>query len=131
MLNCSICPNRPSFSDVSHLLTHVSSKGHLAQLHKLQVKSHQEIGAAVELAAYNQWYHDHGLAQLLSERLQQKETKLATRKETNRKRNALKDREEPVDPALQPGSTGGGGRHTRTRSKRAKKEKPKVEDSAE
>ncbi|RMD43964.1 hypothetical protein DV735_g1160, partial [Chaetothyriales sp. CBS 134920] len=72
-----ICPNQPDFSDTSHLLTHVSSKGHLAHLHKLQVKSHQEIAAGVQLANYNQWYQRHGLARLLSERMQQKESRRA------------------------------------------------------
>lgn len=75
LLKCSICPKRPSFSDVSHLLTHVGSKGHLSHLHKLQVRSHQEISAGQELTAYDQWYQQHGLGQMLSERMLQKESK--------------------------------------------------------
>jgi hypothetical protein len=75
LLKCSICPKRPSFSDISHLLTHVGSKGHLSHLHKLQVRSHQEIAAGHELAAYDRWYQQHGLGQLLSERMLQKESK--------------------------------------------------------
>jgi hypothetical protein len=75
LLKCSICPKRPSFSDVSHLLTHVGSKGHLSHLHKLQVRSHQESAAGHELAAYDRWYQQHGLGQLLSERMLQKESK--------------------------------------------------------
>ena len=75
MLICSICPNQPDFSDISHLLTHISSKGHLAHLHRLQIKSHQEIGAGVQLANYNIWFQQNGLATLLSERMQQKEKK--------------------------------------------------------
>ncbi|RMZ89245.1 hypothetical protein DV736_g3527, partial [Chaetothyriales sp. CBS 134916] len=55
----------------------IYSKGHLAHLHKLQVKSHQEIAAGVQLANYNQWYQRHGLARLLSERMQQKESRRA------------------------------------------------------
>jgi len=80
LLSCSVCPKQPSFSDISHLLTHVSSKGHLSHLHELQVRSHQEIAAGVQLAAYNQWYQQHGLGQLLSERMLRKEAKLARRK---------------------------------------------------
>lgn len=75
LLKCSICPKKPSFSDVSHLLTHVGSKGHLSHLHKLQVRSHQEIAAGVELAAYDQWYQRHGLGRMLSDRMMQKEVK--------------------------------------------------------
>lgn len=77
LLTCKICTKKPTFSDVSHLLTHIGSKGHLAQLHKLQVKSHQDLAPALELASYNQWYQEHGLARLLSERLQHKEKKQA------------------------------------------------------
>src|SRR5947207_2175813 len=80
LLNCSICPNQPTFSDTSHLLTHVSSKGHLSNLHKLQVRSHQELSAGHQLAAYNQWYQQHNLGGLLSERMLQKESKKATKR---------------------------------------------------
>jgi hypothetical protein len=80
LLKCSICPKRPSFSDVSHLLTHVGSKGHLSHLHKLQVRSHQEISAGHELAAYDKWYQQHGLGQLLSERMLQKESKKGSKR---------------------------------------------------
>lgn len=82
LLVCSICPNHPTFSDTSHLLTHVSSKGHLSNLHKLQVRSHQEISAGHQLAAYSQWYHQYDLGRLLSERMLQKESKKATRRRT-------------------------------------------------
>jgi len=80
LLSCTICPKLPVFSDTSHLLTHVGSKGHLSHLHKLQVRSHQEVAAGIQLAAYNQWYQDHGLGQLLSERMLLKEAKQATRR---------------------------------------------------
>ncbi|KAK5050829.1 hypothetical protein LTR84_003388 [Exophiala bonariae] len=80
LLSCTICPKLPVFSDTSHLLTHVGSKGHLSHLHKLQIRSHQEVSAGLQLAAYNQWYQDHGLGQLLSERMLFKETKQASRR---------------------------------------------------
>lgn len=85
-LNCTICPKKPSFSDVSHLLTHVGSKGHLAHLHGLQVRSHQESSAAQTLTAYNQWYEDNGLPALLSDRMQQKEQKQADKRAATRRR---------------------------------------------
>lgn len=87
LLKCTICPKASTkFSDTSHLLTHVGSKGHLAQLHRLQVKSHQDIGAGQTLAVYNQWFQEHGIAGLLSERMQQKEQKRAETKAANRAR---------------------------------------------
>ncbi|EER25943.1 hypothetical protein CPC735_043870 [Coccidioides posadasii C735 delta SOWgp] len=75
ILKCNICPRKPNFSDVSHLLTHVSSKGHLSHYFKLQVRSHQEPGAGELLAEYDQWYSDHNLAGLLSERMLAKEAR--------------------------------------------------------
>lgn len=87
-LHCTICPKKPDFSDVSHLLTHIGSKGHLAHLHSLQVRSHQDDTASRDLAAYNQWYNHHGLATLLSERLQQKVQKQAAKTAANHRRLA-------------------------------------------
>ncbi|KAL1958292.1 hypothetical protein VTO42DRAFT_4609 [Malbranchea cinnamomea] len=77
ILRCSICPKRPRFSDVSHLLTHISSKGHLSHYFKLQVRSHQEPEAVELLAAYDTWYNENNLAGLLSERMRAKEAKKA------------------------------------------------------
>lgn len=100
LLKCTICPKRPSFSDVSHLLTHVGSKGHLSHLHKLQVRSHQEIAAGHELAAYDRWYQQHGLGRLLSERMLQKESKKGSRRGRKTTRCHIKD-----DPNQQDGNT--------------------------
>lgn len=85
-LKCVICPKQPTFSDTSHLLTHASSKGHLSHLHKLQIRSHQDVDAGQRLAAYDLWFQQHGVAQLLSERLQQKEAKQASKRAGNRQR---------------------------------------------
>lgn len=88
LLKCIICPKKPKFSDVSHLLTHIGSKGHLAHLHGLQVRSHQEIDAGCQLAVYNRWFQEHNVAALLSERMQQKQQKQADKKAANRRRMA-------------------------------------------
>lgn len=107
LLQCSICPKLPRFSDLSHLLTHVGSKGHLSHLHKLQVRSHQEIAAGHQLATYNHWYQQHGLGQLLSERMQQKEARNAIKRERRNPKphETLKGHTDipayqPLDPAL-------------------------------
>ena len=78
-LMCSICPTKPSFSDVSHLLTHVGSKGHLANLHKIQIQSQYDKTAGDKLTTYNDWYMLHGLATQLSIRQVQKEAKKASK----------------------------------------------------
>lgn len=72
-LLCNICPKRPRFSDVSHLLTHVSSKAHLSHYFKLQVRSHQEPQAVALLEEYDRWYKSNNLAKLLSDRMSSKD----------------------------------------------------------
>lgn len=76
---CNICPRQPNFSDVSHLLTHVSSKAHLSHYFKLQVRSHQEPLAGQLLHEYNRWYKANNLAKLLSDRMASKEARQKTR----------------------------------------------------
>lgn len=74
-LLCNICPKRPSFSDVSHLLTHVSSKAHLSSYFKLQIRSQQEPQAAELLDDYDLWYKANNLPKLLSDRMALKEAR--------------------------------------------------------
>lgn len=84
-LQCIICPGQPVFSDVSHLLTHVSSKAHLAHQFKLQVRSHQAADAAELLNAYNAWFNTNNLAQLLSDRSSSKEDRKNKRRSSGKK----------------------------------------------
>ncbi len=113
LLNCSICPKQPSFSDTSHLLTHVSSKGHLSEWHKLQVRSFQDIAAGVALANYSLWCQQHDIDRLLSERMQMKEDKQARKKKAASTRNtsapdavyveeAMLDPPKPLKRAVKP-----------------------------
>ena len=74
-LHCNICPKRPDFSDLSHLLTHVGSKGHLSHYFKAQVRSRQEPSVREQLRRYDQWYKENQLEKLLSQRLILKESK--------------------------------------------------------
>jgi hypothetical protein len=74
-LLCSLCPKNPQFSDISHLLTHISSKGHLSCRFKLQIRSQGEPEARSQLDAYDAWYAENSLAELLAERLVTKEQK--------------------------------------------------------
>ena len=74
-LLCNICPKEPEFSDVSHLLTHVASKGHLSQHNKAKLRAHQDASLREKLQAYDRWYHRHQIERLLSERMLAKDSK--------------------------------------------------------
>ncbi|UKZ63039.1 uncharacterized protein TrAtP1_004267 [Trichoderma atroviride] len=78
-LLCTVCPETPRFSDVSHLLTHIASKGHLHHETQTKLKSHQDIAASISLQQYEQWYKDNGIEGLLVERMKAKQLKEATR----------------------------------------------------
>lgn len=74
-LLCNICPKEPEFSDISHLLTHVASKGHLAQELRAKVRSRQDTSIREKLNNYDRWYERHQIEKLLSQRLILKESK--------------------------------------------------------
>ncbi|KAK8256382.1 hypothetical protein IWZ00DRAFT_486202 [Phyllosticta capitalensis] len=74
-LHCSICPKKPTFSDVSHLLTHVASKGHLSHYYKIKVKAAGEPECQTQIEAYDRWYSEWGVEELMSERMNLKEKK--------------------------------------------------------
>ena len=74
-LLCNICPKRPEFSDISHLLTHVGSKGHLSHYFKVQVRSRQEPAVRQQLDTYDGWYAKYQIEKLLSQRMVLKESK--------------------------------------------------------
>jgi len=76
-LLCKICPEEPHFSDVSHLLTHVSSKGHLYQCKNAQLRSHHDDAFRERLEAYNTWYDVNQIEKLLAQRMAQKDSKSA------------------------------------------------------
>ena len=86
-LLCSLCPKNPNFSDISHLLTHVSSKSHLSHRFKLQIRSQSEIAAKQQLDDFDIWYHNNNLDVLLSERMASKEQKKATKEKKSRSAN--------------------------------------------
>ncbi|KAH8128357.1 hypothetical protein FP744_10008750 [Trichoderma asperellum] len=78
-LLCSVCPETPRFSDVSHLLTHIASKGHLHHETQTKLKAHQDISASISLQQYEQWYKENGIEGLLVERMKAKQLKEAAR----------------------------------------------------
>jgi hypothetical protein len=74
-LLCNLCPKTPQFSDVSHLLTHISSKTHLSNRFKMQIRSQGEPEARIQLETFDNWYAENGIEDLLSDRLAMKEEK--------------------------------------------------------
>jgi hypothetical protein len=83
-LICSVCPDAPRFSDVSHLLTHIASKGHLHHETQTKLRSHQDLAASVALQNYEDWYSQNGIEALLVERMKAKQQKEAARSRRNR-----------------------------------------------
>ncbi|KAI9728959.1 MAG: hypothetical protein M1828_000044 [Chrysothrix sp. TS-e1954] len=98
-LQCSICPRKPHFSDVSHLLTHVASKGHLSFYYKLKVRASQEQEAKVSVDAYDHWYLDWEVEKLMSDRMRQKDRRRPRGRVQARPRRPLPD-QSTLDPQL-------------------------------
>ncbi|UPX17886.1 uncharacterized protein EKO05_0008213 [Ascochyta rabiei] len=72
-LLCNICPKKPSFSDVSHLLTHIASKGHLSHYYKVKVRSTHEDASRRIIDTYDRWYAEWSVEELMSDRMNQKD----------------------------------------------------------
>lgn len=87
-LRCSVCPKKPDFSDVSHLLTHVSSKGHLSAEHKLRIRDDDASKEAIE--DYDDWVETYNIKELVRERLNQKEKKSRSGGATSRRSSTSK-----------------------------------------
>ncbi|KAM0270454.1 hypothetical protein ACHAQH_009411 [Verticillium albo-atrum] len=76
-LVCYLCENEPKYSDVSHLLTHLLSRGHARAKGNIEVRSHipGDTEAAEKFAAFQKWQDDNGIGALLSERFLDKNNK--------------------------------------------------------
>lgn len=74
-LSCNICPKKPKFSDVSHLLTHVASKGHLSNYYKVKVRAGGDPAARGAMDEYDRWYTEWRVEDLMSDRMNLKDKK--------------------------------------------------------
>ena len=72
-LICLLCPKQPKFSDVSHLLTHISSKSHLAAQFKLQHSGKNEDKRTLD--RYKLWSDNNRVDKLVANRIAAKELK--------------------------------------------------------
>jgi hypothetical protein len=70
-----LCPKRPTFSDVSHLLTHISSKSHLSNRFKAEIRSSKERDARETLRQFDVWYDRYNIQELLADRMDAKDKK--------------------------------------------------------
>ena len=104
-LLCKICPRQPEFSDQSHLLTHVSSKGHLSHYFKGQVCGRQDANVRQRVQEYDEWYERYNIAQLLAQRMASKGTRKENRSDHNKTKsmkNKPRQRKKRVDPPHSP-----------------------------
>ncbi|KAK9773921.1 hypothetical protein AB5N19_05673 [Seiridium cardinale] len=67
-LTCGICPKVTKFSDVSHLLTHIASKGHLSNMFKLDIAKYTNDDARERLEDYQAWFDEYNIRELLQNR---------------------------------------------------------------
>ncbi|KAK3500567.1 hypothetical protein B0T13DRAFT_502056 [Neurospora crassa] len=74
-LKCTLCPKQPLFSDVSHLLTHCSSKSHLSHRFKTEIRARHNDAARETIQQYLKWEETSGIHALLEDRLEAKENK--------------------------------------------------------
>jgi hypothetical protein len=74
-LFCSICPKQPSFSDVSHLLTHIGSKSHLSCYFKTKIRAQNDANWRQIIDDYDSWYNEWGMEELMAERIHLKDRK--------------------------------------------------------
>lgn len=83
-LECCVCPETPRFSDVSHLLTHISSKGHLHHEAQTRLKSYEDDDSSLTMQRYERWYTDYDIEALLLGRLKAKQGKEAAKNKRGR-----------------------------------------------
>lgn len=77
-LICKVCPKNTKFSDVSHLLTHIASKGHLSNMFKLDIAKYTDDDARNKLNDYQAWFDENNIRELLQSRSENRIQKGAT-----------------------------------------------------
>ncbi|TGJ85869.1 hypothetical protein E0Z10_g2879 [Xylaria hypoxylon] len=106
-LVCFICPKNSHFSDLSHLLTHISSKGHLHNMFQLNLSRDVDANAELALAEFESWYKQNDISALLRAR------KTAREQRDNQQRRSQTSSSFGVDTALASRQSVRGGRSNR------------------
>ena len=97
-LLCKVCPKKPHFSDISHLLTHVDSKSHLKYYSNAKIRGRQDQSIRQQFDEYNQWYEQNGIEKLLSQRILQKDSRSNHAKVKATRETAVKTAKNPRKP---------------------------------
>lgn len=74
-LVCYACEKIPTFSDLSHLITHVSSKAHLLELYNLRIKSYGNEACAAQARKFEIWNQTYNIDQLVRQRMEARDEK--------------------------------------------------------
>ncbi|KAI1470055.1 uncharacterized protein F4812DRAFT_470037 [Daldinia caldariorum] len=118
-LVCYACEKIPKFSDLSHLITHVSSKAHLLELYNLRIKSYGNEACAAQARKFENWNQTYNIDQLVRQRMEARDEKGI---QPQRRGHAQKD-EASGRSATRRGTRGTRGRrgnaNTRGRSRKA------------
>ncbi|KAH6691564.1 hypothetical protein F5X68DRAFT_252599, partial [Plectosphaerella plurivora] len=87
-LVCHICEGTPTFSDLSHLLTHCSSRAHTKRHFDMKARGLTDESAANKLRTYKTWYEANQIGPMINRRLVEKDAKDRVRKMETAKRNS-------------------------------------------
>ncbi|KAJ8127761.1 hypothetical protein O1611_g5874 [Lasiodiplodia mahajangana] len=101
-LVCFICPKNSNFSDLSHLLTHISSKGHLHNMFQLNLVREVDAEAELAIVEFDAWYKHNGIGALLRARKTARE-----QRDNNQRRNQTSSGFGDNTMAARPSNRGG------------------------
>lgn len=87
-LLCYICEGNPKFSDVSHLLTHCSSRAHTKRHFDMRARALTEVNAQQVLQTYDNWYEKFEIGPMINKRLREKDEKDQVKKAEAEKRKS-------------------------------------------
>ncbi|KAI5199708.1 hypothetical protein AUEXF2481DRAFT_31436 [Aureobasidium subglaciale EXF-2481] len=99
-LVCNICARKPKFSDLSHLLTHISSKAHLSTYYKLKVRSGSDDADRQSVEDYDIWYAENDIESFMSDRMKQKDERKRIKTEPQASGRVIK--KESDSPTITP-----------------------------
>lgn len=115
MLRCFICESKGSnemkFSDISHLITHVNSKGHLINKNHLEILALGIPQAKETLTDFIEWEERHSIKKLSYDRMTNKA--LADQAEQDERQ----DKQQAKEPQHERGRAKGHGGHSAQRGR--------------
>ncbi|KAK4217032.1 hypothetical protein QBC37DRAFT_68567 [Rhypophila decipiens] len=105
-LKCTLCIKKPNFSDCSHLLTHLGSKGHMASEARVMNNGRQHGPPAPwqqMWKEFHDWKHRWGIDRMLQDRADAKEKKRVAKETHEREeKRTRKEQRAIANPRPQP-----------------------------